>query len=62
MLARNFTSFLQNVVKDGALRLNRDDVVINDTMVTHEGEVVSPRVRELLGLANSPLEAQEKRS
>ena len=53
MLARNFAAFLQNLVKDGAVKLNRDDPVINDTLVTHEGEVVSPRVRELLGLAAS---------
>lgn len=66
MLARNFMAFLQTLVKDGAVKLNRDDPVINDTLVTHEGEVVSPRVRELLGLAaSSPTlgaAGQEKRS
>jgi NAD(P) transhydrogenase subunit alpha len=64
MLARNYAAFLQNLVRDGAVKLNRDDPIINDTLVTHEGEVVSPRVRELLGLASAaPGPAgQEKRS
>ena len=66
MLARNFAAFLQNLVKEGAVKLNRDDPVINDTLVAHEGEVVSPRVRELLGMAASApargAAGQEKRS
>ena len=51
MLARNFAAFLQNLIQNGEVNLNRDDPVINDTLATHGGEVVSPRVRELLGLA-----------
>jgi NAD(P) transhydrogenase subunit alpha len=50
MVARNFTAFLQNLVKEGALHLNLEDSIIRDTLVTHDGEVVNPRIRELLGL------------
>jgi len=54
MVARNFSAFLQNLVKDGVLHLNLEDAIIRDTLVTHEGEVVSPRIRELLGLPAAP--------
>ncbi|MDA2937624.1 Re/Si-specific NAD(P)(+) transhydrogenase subunit alpha [Acidobacteria bacterium AH-259-A15] len=50
MYARNVTAFLQNLVKDGQLHLDLEDQIIRDTLVTHQGEVVSPRVRELLSL------------
>jgi NAD(P) transhydrogenase subunit alpha len=56
MYARNVTTFLQNLVKDGQLRINLDDQIIRDTLLTHEGEVVNQRVRDLLGLpAKAPV-------
>lgn len=61
MYARNVTAFLQNLVKDGALNLNLEDPILRDTLLTHGGEVVHPRVRELLGLpASAP--SNDKRS
>lgn len=48
--ARNLTSFLQNLVKDGQVRPAESDDIIRDTMLTQGGEVVNPRVREMLGL------------
>jgi proton-translocating NAD(P)+ transhydrogenase subunit alpha len=39
MYARNISSFLLHVVKDGALRLDFEDEIIRDTCVTHAGEV-----------------------
>lgn len=50
MYAKNIAAFLQNLVKDGQLRLNLEDQIIRDTLVAHKGEVVNPQVRELLGL------------
>ncbi|MEK7281074.1 MAG: Re/Si-specific NAD(P)(+) transhydrogenase subunit alpha [Chloroflexota bacterium] len=50
MYARNMVSFLQNIIKEGELRLNLEDEVIRDTLVTHRGEVTNTRLRELLGL------------
>ena len=38
------------MTKDGELQLNLEDEIIRDTMTSHEGEVVNPRLRELLGL------------
>ncbi|UCG53798.1 MAG: Re/Si-specific NAD(P)(+) transhydrogenase subunit alpha [Candidatus Latescibacterota bacterium] len=48
MYAKNITTFFQNLVKDGAIDLNMEDEIIKDTMVAKGGEVVLPRVRELL--------------
>ena len=39
MYARNISSFLVHLVKDGALRLDFEDEIIRDTCVTHAGEV-----------------------
>ncbi len=39
MYARNISSFLLHVVKDGALRLDFEDEITRDTCVTHAGEV-----------------------
>jgi NAD(P) transhydrogenase subunit alpha len=56
MYARNVTAFLQNLVKDGEMRVNLDDQIIRDTLLTREGQIVNARVRELLSLP--PLAAQ----
>ena len=50
MYARNLTAFIQNLVKDGEVHLNLEDQIIHDTLLTHQGEVVNSRIRELLGL------------
>ena len=50
MYARNVTAFLEHVLQDGALSLDRDDEIVSGALVTHGGQVVHPRVREQLGL------------
>jgi len=62
MYSRNITAFLQNLVKDGELRLNLEDQIIRDTLLTHQGEVVNPQVRELIGLPSSPRLTDERSS
>jgi len=39
MYARNVSSFLLHITKDGALRLDFEDEITRDTCVTHAGEV-----------------------
>jgi NAD(P) transhydrogenase subunit alpha len=51
MYAKNLTTFLVHLVKDGAVRFNMDDEITRETLVTHRGEIVQSRVRELMGLA-----------
>ena len=50
MYARNLTSFLQNLVKDGKVRPPESDDIVRDTLLTQGGEVVNARIREMLGL------------
>lgn len=46
MYARNVTTFLLYMMKDGKLQVNAQDEIIRETMVTSGGEVVNARVRE----------------
>ena len=51
MYAKNIATFLKYLInKEGNLTLNREDEIVRETMVTHGGDVVHPKVRELLGL------------
>jgi NAD(P) transhydrogenase subunit alpha len=50
MYARNITAFLLHIVKEGKLLLNLDDEIIRSTLVTMDGEVVNPRIREFFSL------------
>jgi hypothetical protein len=50
MYARNVLAFLRHVTKEGVLRLDPDDEIARDSLVARDGEVVSARVRALLGL------------
>ena len=46
MYAKNVTAFLQNLVKNGEMKLNLEDEILRETLVTRGGEVVNKRVRE----------------
>lgn len=46
MFAKNATTFLLNMVKDGALAIDTDDEIVAETLVTRDGEIVSARVRD----------------
>ncbi len=51
MYARNLTTFLKEITKDGALALDPDgNEVHSGTLLTRGGEVVSPRLREILDM------------
>ena len=62
MYSKNLTAFLKNMMDDGELRLNLKDQIIQDSLITHQGEVVNPRVRELLGLSASSSIEEERNS
>jgi NAD(P) transhydrogenase subunit alpha len=50
MFSNNVTKFLLNMVKDGQIQLNLDDEIVRQTLVTREGQVIHPRLRDQLGL------------
>src|SRR5579862_3292098 len=51
MYAKNLTNFLLHIVKEGKLQLNLEDEITRSTLVTHQGELVNPRVREFFKMA-----------
>jgi len=50
LYARNLSAFLLHLVQEGKLKLNLEDEIIRSTLVTRQGEVVNPRVREFYSL------------
>jgi proton-translocating NAD(P)+ transhydrogenase subunit alpha len=50
MYARNLTTFLLYMVKEGKLQLNLQDEIIRETMITNGGEIVNARVRDFFKL------------
>jgi len=48
MYAKNLSTLLLHLVTDGKLRLDLSDEITQGTLVSHDGDVVHPRVRELL--------------
>jgi NAD(P) transhydrogenase subunit alpha len=58
MFGRNVAAFLENLIQKGEPDLKRDDEIIRETMLTHQGEVVSAPVRLALGLDGMNTQAQ----
>ncbi len=52
MYAKNLVTFLKEITKEGEPALDMENEVHRDTLLTRDGEVVHPKVRELLGMAN----------
>ena len=50
MYARNLTTYLTYMVKDGKLQMNLQDEIVRETLITTGGEVVNARVREFFKL------------
>jgi NAD(P) transhydrogenase subunit alpha len=48
MLSRNHAALLQLLIKEGKLTLNFEDEIIREACITHEGKVMSERVRAVV--------------
>jgi NAD(P) transhydrogenase subunit alpha len=48
MFSRNVVTFLQHLIKDGQVTYDLNDEITRETLVSRNGEVTNPRVRELL--------------
>ena len=53
MYAKNIATFLKYLIKDGQVVLHREDEIVRETLVTHAGEVVHPRVLEVVNAVQS---------
>ncbi|HET9410357.1 MAG TPA: Re/Si-specific NAD(P)(+) transhydrogenase subunit alpha [Candidatus Dormibacteraeota bacterium] len=52
LYARNVANLLLHLVKDGAVNLDFDDEITKGSCVTHAGEIVSERAKQLLAAAS----------
>jgi NAD(P) transhydrogenase subunit alpha len=48
MLAANLSSLLKILIKDGALAIDRNDEIVREALVTHEGAIVNPKVLDAM--------------
>jgi NAD(P) transhydrogenase subunit alpha len=51
MYAKNITTFLLHMTKDGVVQLDEEDEIIQGTLLTKGGEICHARIRELMGLS-----------
>jgi NAD(P) transhydrogenase subunit alpha len=49
MYSKNITTFLLHLIHEGQLQLDVEDEIVRETLIARDGEIVNPRVRELLG-------------
>ncbi len=49
MYSRNLLNFLSLLLKDGKLKIDLEDDILRDTLLLREGELVSERIKELIG-------------
>ena len=54
LYSKNVTSLLEHLAPEGTLKLDFEDEITKGTCVTHGGEVVSERVKEMLGAGAKP--------
>jgi NAD(P) transhydrogenase subunit alpha len=50
MFAKNITTYLAHLVKDGQFRLDLDDEITRETLLCKDKQVLHPQVRQALGL------------
>ncbi|HYK88066.1 MAG TPA: Re/Si-specific NAD(P)(+) transhydrogenase subunit alpha [Acidobacteriota bacterium] len=50
MYARNLCAFVLHIFQGGKLSLDAEDEITRETLLTHGGEVVNPRIREFFSL------------
>jgi NAD(P) transhydrogenase subunit alpha len=53
MLSANITAFLKLLLSNGDIRINREDEIIRETLVAHEGKIVHARIGELIAGSSS---------
>ena len=52
LYAKNIATFLLHLAKGGTVNLDSEDEIVRETLLTRDGGVVHPRIKELLGGAN----------
>lgn len=52
MFAKNVATFLLHLNQDGRLHIDTEDEITRETLVAYQGQVVNPRIRDLLATDN----------
>jgi NAD(P) transhydrogenase subunit alpha len=60
LYARNVTNLLQLLIHNGELLPDFQDEIIKGCCVTHDGQIMSERVRALVGMATAPKALEEE--
>jgi len=50
MYAKNISTFLLHLIKKGEVKIDLADEITKETLLTRDGDVVHPRIREALAL------------
>ncbi len=58
MYSKNISTFFAYLAKKGDLQISPEDEIVRETLLTRDGEVVHPKIRELLSLP--PLQPESK--
>jgi H+-translocating NAD(P) transhydrogenase subunit alpha len=57
MYAKNISTFLLHIAKGGAIDLDKDDEILRDTLLSRNGSVVHPRIKDLLAATGNGKES-----
>ena len=60
LYARNVTNLLQHLTSGGELKLDFEDEITRGCCVTHAGQVVNERARQLMGAPTAPQATQSE--
>jgi len=58
MYAKNITTFLNHLMHEGRVKLDRQDEIVAETLLALGGRVVHPRICELLGISPAAAEPE----
>jgi len=50
MYAKNISTFLLHLIKEGRLDLNTDDEIVRETLIAQNGQIVHPKIKEIYGI------------
>src|SRR5262249_16355330 len=51
MFAKNVTTLLNHLVKEGRWNLDNSDQIVRETLVAKDGQITNEKMRELVGIA-----------
>lgn len=51
LYAKNMVTFLLHLVREGQMQLDLEDEITRECLLTRDGDVVQPRIRDMLGMA-----------